>query len=629
MRGNLPEYRSWLTPHRLTRADLSADGREPIDAGRPTRGVHLPHRGSSRPWRAVLVPVALVAAALAVVVAACGSAVMPSASPGESGGQGTPTPSSPSDLPEGSVDIGGGRHLDIACQGSGSPVVVLDAGLGNELDVWSAVMTRVAEFTTVCAYNRAGLGTSDLRPPPHGAASAVDDLHALLGAAGLPAPYVLVGASFGGLDAQLYARRYPAETAGVVLVDAIAPEWDRKLEAMLSPALVAERRAIPNGEDLTNEDIRASELGLLSAPPFPPVPLVVLRHGRPFEMGPDWPTAEVESLWTTLQEGLAAMSPQSASLARRDEQPPDPPGPARPRRRRDPRGRGPGALAAGRRGPPGLRGRRPRPPGRHPRAPRLRRSRRDPPAWTPGATEGTLVVRQPRGRGGRRAVARPGGDAARVRQPAGDRRTRADRSGSRGDVWLADLASGAQRLRRRGRRGAAAVARRRDDRLQPARPRVPRRVRRRGAEGPRGGRLRRAGRRTGPGSRCARTTTRCSCCASPTASGRTSPTGPGPNDPTAWSPDGSQLALSSTRDGDAEIYVVDVDGSGERRLTDAPGGQVGGPWLPEGLLVASSLPDAEPGRLVPRRTRSRVRRASCRGSTACPTRWRPRRAPDG
>ena len=193
-------------------------------------------------------------------------------------------------------------------------MVVLDAGLGNELDVWSAVMTRVAEFTTVCAYNRAGLGTSDLRPPPHGAASAVDDLHALLGAAGLPAPYVLVGASFGGLDAQLYARRYPDETAGVVLVDAIAPEWDRKLEAMLSPALVAERRAIPNGEDLTNEDIRASELGLLSAPPFPPVPLVVLRHGRPFEMGPDWPTAEVESLWTSLQEGLAAMSPQSALL---------------------------------------------------------------------------------------------------------------------------------------------------------------------------------------------------------------------------------------------------------------------------------------------------------------------------
>ncbi len=73
------------------------------------------------------------------------------------------------------------------------------------------------------------------------------------------------------------------------------------------------------------------------------------------------------------------------------------------------------------------------------------------------------------------------------------------------------------------------------------------------------------------------------------------PTGAGPNQPTAWSPDGSRLALSSTRDGDAEVYVLGVDGSPERRLTDAPGGQVGGPWLSEGLLVASSLPDAEAG----------------------------------
>ncbi len=268
-----------------------------------------PHPGSSRPrraWQPIVVLVAL-------VVAACGSTVAPSASLGGPGDPGA-SPSSSAPPPVGAIDIGGGRHLDIACAGSGSPAVVLDAGLGNEMDVWSAVIMRAAEFTTVCAYNRAGLGTSDRRPPPHGAASAVNDLHALLGAAGLPAPYVVVGASFGGLDAQLYARRYPDETAGVVLVDAIAPEWDRKLEAMLPPALVDERRAIPNGEDLTNEDIRASELGLLSAPPFPPVPLVVLRHGRPFEMGPDWPTAEVESLWTSLQEGLAAMSPQSALL---------------------------------------------------------------------------------------------------------------------------------------------------------------------------------------------------------------------------------------------------------------------------------------------------------------------------
>ncbi len=66
---------------------------------------------------------------------------------------------------------------------------MLDAGLGNRFDVWSSVGPKVEGFATVCAYNRAGLGQSDPRPAPHGAASAVDDLHALLAAARLPRPY--------------------------------------------------------------------------------------------------------------------------------------------------------------------------------------------------------------------------------------------------------------------------------------------------------------------------------------------------------------------------------------------------------------------------------------------------------
>ena len=331
---------------RLTPADRSADGREPIDAGRPTRGVHLPHRGSSRlPRAAARRPRPGRRSSWRPV----GRRSTPPASPGGSSGPGTAVAVLAVAPPDGRIDIGGGRHLDISCRGSGSPVVVLDAGLGNEMDVWSAVTMRVAEFTTVCAYNRAGLGTSDLRPPPHGAASAVDDLHALLGAAGLPAPYVLVGASFGGLDAQLYARRYPDETAGVVLVDAIAPEWDRKLEAMLSPALVAERRAIPNGEDLTNEDIRASELGLLERPAVPAGPARRAPARSPVRDGPGLADRRGRVAVDVAPGGAGRDEPAVGPAPRRDEQPPDPPGPARPRRRRDPRRRGPGSLAAGRR----------------------------------------------------------------------------------------------------------------------------------------------------------------------------------------------------------------------------------------------------------------------------------------
>src|SRR5437879_6394845 len=100
---------------------------------------------------------------------------------------------------------------------------------------YDAISTRVDGFTTVCAYNRAGLGASDPRPLPHGAQAAAHDLHSLLAASGLGPPYVLVGASYGGLDVQLFARHHPAETAGVVLVDALAPGWDDRLEAILTP----------------------------------------------------------------------------------------------------------------------------------------------------------------------------------------------------------------------------------------------------------------------------------------------------------------------------------------------------------------------------------------------------------
>ena len=71
-----------------------------------------------------------------------------------------------------------------------------------------------------------------------------------------------------------------------MLVDAIAPGWDRQLEAILTPTQVADRRAIPNGEDMTNEHIRASEDLVTAGPPFPTTPLVVIRHGIPFPGGP-------------------------------------------------------------------------------------------------------------------------------------------------------------------------------------------------------------------------------------------------------------------------------------------------------------------------------------------------------
>jgi pimeloyl-ACP methyl ester carboxylesterase len=116
------------------------------------------------------------------------------------------------------VDVGGYR-LHINCVGQGSPTVVLDAGLGEMSAQWVRVQQEVSGTTRVCAYDRAGMGWSEMGPEPRDAKQVSSELHTLLSKAGIDGPYVLVGHSFGGLYMQTYAARYPDEVAGVALVD--------------------------------------------------------------------------------------------------------------------------------------------------------------------------------------------------------------------------------------------------------------------------------------------------------------------------------------------------------------------------------------------------------------------------
>src|SRR5687768_15970578 len=117
------------------------------------------------------------------------------------------------------VDVGGYR-LHIQCVGTGSPTVVLDAGLGGMSLVWDLVQTEIGNTTQVCAYDRAGLGWSDPGPQPRTPGQIARELHTLLTNAGIPGPYVLVGHSVGGKNVRMFALQYPDQVAGMVLVDA-------------------------------------------------------------------------------------------------------------------------------------------------------------------------------------------------------------------------------------------------------------------------------------------------------------------------------------------------------------------------------------------------------------------------
>lgn len=117
------------------------------------------------------------------------------------------------------VDVGGHR-LHIRTLGEGSPTVVFEAGGASWSLDWHPVQTEVAKFTATCSYDRAGFGWSDPGPRPRTSAQIVQELHTALDRAEIEKPFVLVGASFGGHTARLFAKHFPAEVAGVILLDA-------------------------------------------------------------------------------------------------------------------------------------------------------------------------------------------------------------------------------------------------------------------------------------------------------------------------------------------------------------------------------------------------------------------------
>jgi pimeloyl-ACP methyl ester carboxylesterase len=122
-----------------------------------------------------------------------------------------------------SVSLGpdfGNLKLNIDCQGQGSPTVVLDSGLGVPGVGWNRVQAEAAKFTRVCWYDRAGYGWSEASSAPRTSLQIAKELHVLLAAAGEKGPFVLAGHSFGGYNVRVYNGQYPAEVAGMVLVDA-------------------------------------------------------------------------------------------------------------------------------------------------------------------------------------------------------------------------------------------------------------------------------------------------------------------------------------------------------------------------------------------------------------------------
>ncbi len=261
------------------------------------------------------------------------------------------------------VDVGGHR-LHIHPSGAGSPSVIFECGGASWSLDWTPVQTDVARFTRACSYDRAGFGWSDPGPKPRTSGQIVTELHTLLTQAGIEKPYILVGASFGGHTARLFAKTYPGEVAGIILLDArheainakMPPAWQKietagkglyqfmllasRLGALNLLGKIMGEKAIPpivmklppeirttylevgfqpkyfqaNLDELTacaESDRQLSTSGSLGN-----LPLTVIRHGIPdlFASMPGEQAKQAEQVWQELQAGLAKLSSNNHTL---------------------------------------------------------------------------------------------------------------------------------------------------------------------------------------------------------------------------------------------------------------------------------------------------------------------------
>jgi pimeloyl-ACP methyl ester carboxylesterase len=155
-----------------------------------------------------------------------------------------PVPAVPKD-PTTLVSVGSYR-LAVSCKGAGSPTVIFENGMGYTQGEWAAAKAALASQVRVCTYDRAGSGESDLATKsPRTSSDMVDDLHTLLAKMDLKPPYVLVGhAMLGGENVRLYAGRYPADVAGLVLVDTPNPDELLNCRPYLPPGVFGEPQAV-------------------------------------------------------------------------------------------------------------------------------------------------------------------------------------------------------------------------------------------------------------------------------------------------------------------------------------------------------------------------------------------------
>ena len=222
--------------------------------------------------------------------------------------QSSPQAAAPGDL----VQLANGHKMFLECSGdpNAGPTVILATGRGlGTADSWALVQQKVPASIRTCSYDAVGAGRSDQvqeNPQFRSIDQVVSEMHGLFMAARLKQPYVLVGASAGGILVRRYQQKYPHEVGGLVFVDssheemewrhaAISPQFDPNWN---NPAFLRDNGFLPDHQKLTW---------------YADIPLIDLERSDkiPLSAFPNLTQQQVDALnheWHSFQVDLAGRS---------------------------------------------------------------------------------------------------------------------------------------------------------------------------------------------------------------------------------------------------------------------------------------------------------------------------------
>lgn len=206
-----------------------------------------------------------------------------------------------------------GFNLHLFCIGSGSPTVVLEAGLGESSLSWFSVQSKLAQNMRVCSYDRPGLGWSELINAPIQVEDVARNLHALLNNAGISPPYVVVGHSRGGIYVRAFHRLFPEETRGMVLVDSAHEQGPLHQYPHAEWAYRTQAVQMAIAEPLSRIGL-VRLMGIADADRSPsPLPVDVLAAKTAVQNRTDTARAVVNEM-AVMRQSLSATTPPPASL---------------------------------------------------------------------------------------------------------------------------------------------------------------------------------------------------------------------------------------------------------------------------------------------------------------------------